>query len=441
MIRILTAAVILIPATLPREASGQTSSSVEIVMASDSLFFDRDLRLQIRGLDAGSEVIVTVSATDAREQSWWSQNVYAADEHGVVDPARQAPLRGTYEGIHSMGPFWSMVGAERFHTDSSAHLRIRASSQSGILAERSVEWLSPRDHPDVIRETVRRPDLVADLYLPRRRQGPVPVVIVLGGSGGGLNGERASLLATHGYAALDIAYFGVEGTPRYFVESMPLEYFMGAVDALERDARIDASSIAVMGKSYGAQLALLLASHDPRIRLVVAEAPSSFVTGTPSTYPEGPVSSAWSLDGDGFRFLRVRQDADEPVNPRQISVSISGELALEQVPAARGAAIPAERINGPVLLITGEADRVWPSTVMADQLSRRMAAHGFEHDVRHVHYPDAGHNLGGGEQAFGVPGLPEKDRGNTRGGTQQGNAIAGIAAWAEVLSFLSSHDS
>lgn len=439
IIWIRAAMAILLSASVSQGAFSQEPSSVEITVERDAVFFDRDFDLRVRGLDPRSEAIITVSATDARGQSWWGQNVYVADDNGEIDPSRQRPIRGMYSGSHSMAPFWSMTGAERFYTSSSADIRIRASNDDRILAERSVRWLSPRDHPDVIKETIRRPELVANLYLPSRRQGPVPAIVVLGGSGGGFNGERASLLATHGFAALDVAYFGVEGTPKYFVESMPLEYFMEAVSSLEHDPRIDASRIAVMGKSYGAQLALLLASHEQRIRLVIAEAPSSFVTGTPATYPVGPVSSAWSLGGEAFPFLRASGGDDEPVDPEQISVATSGEATLEEMPAARRAAIPAEQINGPVLLITGEADRLWASTIMAEQLTRRMEANGFEHVVRHLRYPDAGHNIGGGEQAYGVPNLPPKDRGDSRGGTRQGNSAAGVAAWAEVLAFLRSH--
>lgn len=438
-IRLFPVAVILLSAGAGHDAFSQERLPVEIATKSDTVFFDRDLGIRVSGLGLGSEIVITVSATDARGQSWWSQNVYRADEKGEIDPSRQQPIRGTYSGTHSMGPFWSMIGAERFYTSSTADIRIRASDENRTLATRRVRWLSPRDHPDVIKETIRRSDLVANLYLPRSRQDPLPAVVVLGGSGGGFNSERAALLAAHGYAALDVAYFGVEGTPKYFVETMPLEYFMGAVSVLERDSRIDASQIAVMGRSYGAQLALLLASHEPRIRLVIAEAPSSFVTGTPATYPVGPVSPAWSLDGEAFPFLNTQGKDDEPGHPKQISVSTSGEVALERMPAARHAAIAVERINGPVLLITGEADRLWASTVMAEQIRRRMVTHGFKHAVRHVQYPDAGHNLGGGEQAYGVPNLPPKNRSDSSGGTRQGNSVAGVAAWAEVLAFLRSH--
>ncbi len=76
---------------------------------------------------------------------------------------------------------------------------------------------------------------------------------------------------------------------------------------------------------------------------------------------------------------------------------------------------------------------------MAEQLVDTMETNGFAHTVRHVHYPDVGHNFGGGQQAYGVPNLPPKDRGDSRGGSRQGNSIAGVDAWREVLSFLASH--
>jgi dipeptidyl aminopeptidase/acylaminoacyl peptidase len=417
----------------------QTHSSFDIITNSDTLFFDREIGLHVQGLHPSSETIITVSTTDAKGQSWWSQNVYISDKHGEVDPSLQRPIRGTYSGIHSMGPFWSMVGGERFHTSSSTNLYIKVSDESGLLTKHKLKWLSPLADSSVAIEGIRHSDLVANLYLPKDRSGPVPVIIVLGGSGGGFNSERASLLATHGYAALDVAYFGVQGTPKYFVETMPLEYFMGAVNFLKKDPRIDTSRIAVMGKSYGAQLSLLLACYESRIKLVIVEAPSSFITGTSATYPVGAVSSAWSLHGKPFPFLQEKSEKDGPVSPAQITISTSGERALEENPAANRAAIPAEEINGPVLLISGKSDSLWPSTVMAEQLSHRMKANGFEYEVKHISYPDAGHNMGGGEQAYGVPNLPPKDRGDSRGGTREGNSIAGAAAWKEVLAFLQAH--
>lgn len=398
-------------------AGAQERGVPRIAVQDSMIFYDRSFDLEVHGLAPGKPVTLTVTASDARGQEWWSQNVYLSDDRGTLDLAVSAPIRGTYSGREAEGPFWSMVGAARFYTHSSATLTVRVAQDRDNAALRWLTWLSPRDHPSISREEIRRGGLVADLYLPEDREGPVPVVVVVGGSGGGFNGERASLLATHGYAALDVAYFGVDGTPRYFVESQPLEYFMAAISMLSSDERLDTSRIAVMGKSFGAQLALTLASVDPRIDAVVAEAPSSIVTGTAASYPVGPPRAAWSLEGRALPFFR------------------GGTAASTR----ESAVIPVERINGPVLLISGEEDRIWESTAMANEVVARLDDHDFEYPVRHVRLEDAGHNTGGGEEAFGVPNLPAKERTPSPGGTKQGNAVGSIVAWREALAFLNSH--
>ena len=48
------------------------------------------------------------------------------------------------------------------------------------------------------------------------------------------------------------------------------------------------------------------------------------------------------------------------------------------------AAIPVERINGPVLLVSATRDEVWPSKEMADAMMRRLQAHGFPHHAEHL---------------------------------------------------------
>lgn len=421
------AIVLGLSALAPQPVLGQ-GARAQVLVDRDSLFFDRRMKLRVKGLEPGVETVLTVSVDDARKQRWWSQNVYVADGNGEVDPSSHEPVRGTYSGVHGMGPLWSMVGGERFFTRSSAEVSIQVSQKGTVLGERTVAWLSPRSHPGVTRESLRGPGFAAELYLPASGTRPVPAVLVLGGSGGGFNAERASLLASHGFAAMDLAYFGVEGIPRYFVETIPVEQFMSAVDILVGDSRVDGSRVAVMGRSYGAQIALLLASRDPRVRAVIAEAPSSFLTGTPSTYPVGPVQSAWSWDGEPLPFLNPATEEDQtPADPTH--------RAAEAHPAA----VPAERISGPVLFVSGEADRIWASTAMADQLVHRMESHGFQHAIIHVHYPEAGHNFGGGEQAYGIPNLPPKNRGGSSGGTLQGNSVAAVAAWEEILAFLEKH--
>ena len=72
------------------------------------------------------------------------------------------------------------------------------------------------------RRLVEVEGLVGTLFCPNT-SGPHPAVITLGGMGGGLREGGAEALASEGFAALALAYFGLEGLPRELVE-IPLEY-------------------------------------------------------------------------------------------------------------------------------------------------------------------------------------------------------------------------
>ena len=52
--------------------------------------------------------------------------------------------------------------------------------------------------------------------------------------------------------------------------------------------------------------------------------------------------------------------------------------------AMERAAIPVERINGPILFVSAAQDRMWPSREMADEMMMRLKARGFAHTAEHL---------------------------------------------------------
>ncbi len=127
-----------------------------------------------------------------------------------------------------------------------------------------------------MRRTVEEDGLVGTLFSPST-PGPHPAVITLGGAGGGLSEGGAKTLASEGYAALALAYFGVDPLPPELVE-IPLEYFERAIAWLQAQPEVDASRLAVVGDSKGAELGLLLGATYPKdIKAVVGYAPSAVV--------------------------------------------------------------------------------------------------------------------------------------------------------------------
>jgi dienelactone hydrolase len=87
--------------------------------------------------------------------------------------------------------------------------------------------------PGVQRRDIRVDGCVGTLFLPAM-PGPHPVVLVLNGSGGGINEPRGALYASRGYAALALGYFKTPGLSDY-ISNTPLEYFRRALDWVTRE--------------------------------------------------------------------------------------------------------------------------------------------------------------------------------------------------------------
>jgi dienelactone hydrolase len=105
-----------------------------------------------------------------------------------------------------------------------------------------------------------------------------------------------------------------------------------------------------------------------------------------------------------------------------------GELA--------GAEIPVERTNGPILMVCGEADDMWPAMELTDVVLRRTTEARFPYPVRRLAYPDAGHLITLPYQPVRTSGIHPLGGKFAYGGTRAGTAAARAAAWREMLAFL-----
>jgi dienelactone hydrolase len=100
--------------------------------------------------------------------------------------------------------------------------------------------------------------------------------------------------------------------------------------------------------------------------------------------------------------------------------------------------IPLEKIAGPILMISGEDDALWPSTRFSEIAADYLREAGHKYPVRHARYPDAGHTIGIPFQPNTVLARPHPVSGImlAYGGTVAGNAHASEDSWREVLAFL-----
>jgi acetyl esterase/lipase len=227
----------------------------------------------------------------------------------------------------------------------------------------------------------------SQLYLSPSNAGRQPLLVLLGGGEGGnawtsdrWAAQRERLL-TQGYALLAVGYFGLPNTPAN-LDRIALEGVHGAIRSAAANPQIDGQCVAVIGGSRGAELALLLASHFDDIRAVVALAPASSVF---VGHSEAFVTSAFALNGEQLPFVPMLWSA----TPQLLVGDIGGvmrKLAANRS-AMETAAIPVERINGPVLLVSGAEDEMWPAREMSLAIIQRLDRHGFVHVHEHLDLP------------------------------------------------------
>jgi len=409
---------------------------------------DVPLTIRLTGLEPHQLVTVRAETNDDDfGRAWGSYAVYETDDRGSVDLARQAPLEGSYESVDPMGLIWSMEldpAAEEecyFRKRTLDPMRIRFSAEVAgeVAAEAQAERLFLA--PGVARVEVHEQDLTGVLFLPRE-PGPHPGVIVLGGGDGGILEHGAALLAARGYVGLALGYFGAESLPPEPSE-IPLEYFLRAIRWLQARPEVDREAVALSGTSLGGMFGLLAAGTCPDIRAVVGYVPLGIVLGAgPEDAP--PVCRGGQplpfvpivLTPEEEQQFEELERAREPVSINPVLLRM---LADGSVPEA--AEIPVERINGPVLLLTGEDDQAIPSPVFAERIMARLEQHGFAHPHYHVCYSGAGHSIGL-PHCHGLPYVPAYGRPPASGpvgafgGTLQDNARANVESWQQVLQFL-----
>lgn len=262
---------------------------------------------------------------------------------------------------------------------------------------------------------IRENGLVGTLF---RQETADSAIIVLGGSSGGLNEERAERLASHGFNTLALAYFGAESLPPT-LNQIPLEYFERAIGHLKSEQGIE--RIGIWGGSRGGELSLILGTLFPEtIGAIAAHVPSSVIYG--AFDDEG--RPAWT-----YRGRPVAPNA--PFVPKtDLNLGKNKETAIAATPWFLGgmedeksfaeSAIPVEKIRCPLLLISAQDDQMWPSALFAQQIVDRLAAHKSSIPTIHLSYPGVGHAPG-----KGTVGLhPILKRWFAYGGSPEDNALA-----------------
>ena len=265
-------------------------------------------------------------------------------------------------------------------------------------------------------ESVAQKDTIPDSkYFPVQGRARNVVLLLLGGSEGGLpNYYNVKKLTGLGYPCFILGYFGTQNTPER-LEMIPIEYFEKQIDNLMSRPELRKQQVIVWGGSKGGELALLLASKNKQIKGVIAAVPSSVVFQGLS----GKLESSWSENGKSISFVPFAPfDYSKIKNSQYVDVY---RLSLEQKEAVTKATIEVEKINGPILLLAGKEDTMWPSDQMCEMIIKRLNDKEFPHWYKLYSYENAGHTLNDGYMM---------------GGTKEGNYSARIDSEKRTLDFL-----
>ncbi|MEO1654210.1 MAG: acyl-CoA thioester hydrolase/BAAT C-terminal domain-containing protein [Bacteroidota bacterium] len=412
----------------------------QLLIQPDSSLYHQPLHIKVQSFPANQEIKITLKAKDARGSQWKSEAIYRSNPQGIIDLSKDKSLAGSYRGIHPMGLFWSLQSPDyhQFTTNKGFWAEFEIYQQDNLLSRKKVFRESTRSLNALnINYIQKRDSIIADFYLPDTCQN-CPAIIFLGGSGGGFRQERASLLASEGYAVLNLKYFRHESLPDGIVE-IPLEYVHKAYQWLQQEKGVAPNKIGIMGRSRGSELAMLYAIYFSGLSYVVAEVPSSVVW-----FGWAENKSSWSYQGKPFPYAEYSDEASTRI---ELGQQQRGEQfrempkflsAFKDTAMIKRTRIPIEKLSCPVLFISGEDDQTWPSAMMAEMMMESLRKNNFSYPYQHFSYPEAGHNFAGGGQGCGIPYLPPEDysQSSARGGSDKGNALAAIQSWKVILDFV-----
>ncbi|MFJ7935580.1 acyl-CoA thioesterase/bile acid-CoA:amino acid N-acyltransferase family protein [Sporosarcina sp. NPDC096371] len=408
-----------------------------------STLIDATLNIRITNLPRNEVVTLKAEMCDNLGTDWESFAEFMSDSEGEINLATAQPISGTYITPDVTGLFWSMAPISNDKPKRRTPLKPLETKlilirEQEVLAVSTIfrEVVSPK----VDRFPVREQGMLGTFFC-HSKSGPLPTVIVLGGSEGGLRESNAALLASHGYNTFALAYFGIEDLPKELV-NIPLDYIEKAIGWLNDHPNVDFTKLGVVGTSKGGELALLSASLFPEIKAVVGYVPSGVVY--PGIGPLAQGVSSWQYKGESlpFAYGEVPKKVTMEINhARDIGEPMSWRKTYQYwAEGEKQAEIAVEDIHGPILLISGGDDQLWPSDLLSEKVINRLKKHNHPYYYEHINFPRAGHS-------FGVPGFPTTQSVMSPfvngklllGGTPKENSQAQFDAWQRVKDFFNKY--
>lgn len=420
-----------------KKGEKETKSGFKVLLGDEIL-------VRVTDLPKNQEVKIHTRRIDDKNQLWYSYATFISNHEGNIDLGKSEAISGTYKGTDPVGLFWSMEPVSdktalpenlttiQTEDPEKIFLYFDIEIDGEIVAFKNMETVKML--PEVKCEHITVEGLVASFYYPSGKDN-LPTVIVVSGSEGGIATPDivAGLLASKGYAALALAYFEMPGLPE-ILEEIPLDYIEKAINWILNHKVVNREKIAMMGTSKGAELTLLTASTFPQIKAALATSPSCAVFQSLNPDPSASPKSSWMYRGKPLPFVPFIYTDDflkqfSSGYPKHLEFLPLYQASLKDEEAVEKAVIRVENIHGPILLISSDDDRVWPSKKMSEMIVGRLKEHEFPFKYQHLSYDGAGHMAA-------RPGyMPWPTPFYVKGGSPQRNGQVQVDIWKAVLKF------
>ena len=383
---------------------------------------------------------ITIHSSLVCPEEYFDFQSYAhiyADKDGCFDISTAESIGGTYTGVEKMGLFWSMQNQSNSFDRAFLNNGSRKLPYTFAVYDEHLENFKNNSpiacveikrylvNEGATRITVSEKNVKGTLFIPEG-DGPFPAVITLLG---GVKKKQvpeqyAAFLASHGFVSLALAFFGVEGLPKSYINApIDIEDFEKGIEFLKNHPSVAPERIGVLGESKGGETALSMMAHLPQVKAVCTLNGSISSIGVPTVY-KGHETEALAGDVLRARFLEdgnidISECLDSPKDhPKSIH--------------------PFERSAADLLMIACSDDLNWKSELMAEIAKEKMDEYG-KTNYSIQNYNNIGHFIDAPNFPICThsyhPLVPNKMRCFFGGSNKALNSKEQVKVWHSVVEF------